>query len=88
MAKDYELLFCRFHVKETDNPGSDFLLVKNGMVLPIEVKSGADSTSHISLDRFLIKFKDVADRAYVVHAKDLRIDGNITYLPVYMTMLL
>ena len=58
------------------------------MVLPIEVKSGADSTSHISLDRFLIKFKDVADRAYVVHAKDLRSDGNITYLPVYMTMLL
>ena len=89
MAKDYELLFCRFHVKETDNPQEvDFLLVKNGMVLPIEVKSGADSTSHISLDRFLIKFKDVADRAYVVHAKDLRIDGNITYLPVYMTMLL
>ena len=89
VAKDYELLFCRFHVKETDNPQEvDFLLVKNGMVLPIEVKSGADSTSHISLDRFLIKFKDVADRAYVVHTKDLRIDGNITYLPVYMTMLL
>ena len=58
------------------------------MVLPIEVKSGTDSTSHISLDRSLIKFKDVADRAYVVHAKDLRIDENITYLPVYMTMLL
>ena len=74
-------------MKETNNPQEvDFLLVKNGKVLPIEVKSGTDSTSHISLDRFLIKFKDVTDRAYVIHTKDLRVDGNITYLPAYMTM--
>ena len=87
VAKNYELLFCRFQVKETNNPQEvDFLLVKNGRVLPIEVKSGADSTSHISLDRFLIKFKGVTDRAYVIHTKDLRVDGNITYLPAYMTM--
>ena len=45
VAKNYELLFCRFQVKETNNPQEvDFLLVKNGRVLPIEVKSGADST--------------------------------------------
>ena len=87
VAKNYELLFCRFLVEETNNPQEvDFLLVKDGKVLPIEVKSGASSTSHISLDRFLTKYKAVADHAYVIHTKDLRVDGNITYLPAYMTM--
>lgn len=86
-AKNYELLFCRFLVEETNNPQEvDFLLVKDGKVLPVEVKSGASSTSHISLDRFLTKYKAVADHAYVIHTKDLRVDGNITYLPAYMTM--
>lgn len=87
VAKNYELLFCRFLVEETNNPQEvDFLLVKDGKVLPVEVKSGASSTSHISLDRFLTKFKSVADHTYVIHTKDLRVDGNITYLPAYMTM--
>lgn len=65
VAKNYELLFCRFLVEETNNPQEvDFLLVKDGKVLPVEVKSGASSTSHISLDRFLTKYKSVADHAY------------------------
>ena len=88
-VRNHELLFCRFWVKETKNPQEiDFMLVKDGKVIPLEVKSGADSTRHVSLDRFMDKFRTVTGGAYVIHTKDLRVDGDIVYLPVYMTMFL
>ena len=34
------------------------------------------------------KYSDWVDRAFVVHSKDLRVDGNITYIPIYMAMFL
>ena len=88
-ARDHELLFCRFWVKDTKNPQEiDFMLIKDGKVIPLEVKSGADSTRHVSLDRFMDKFWTVTGGAYVIYTKDLRVDGDIVYLPVYMTMFL
>ena len=56
-------------------------------VLPIEVKSGKDFTSHKSLDRFIanedynIPYGIVLDNAREVYTKN-----NVTYMPIYYIM--
>ena len=62
----------------------DFLIsTENDGIIPIEVKSGR-STIHSSLDKLMKKYENRIDKAYVIHSKDLRFDGKITYLPIYM----
>lgn len=34
------------------------------------------------------KYRSRIEQAYIIHTKDLREDGDITYIPVYMTCLL
>lgn len=63
----------------------DFLIADSGRVIPIEVKSG-QSAKHASLDRYIDRYGKWIDQAYVVHTKDLRVDGDLIYIPVYMTM--
>lgn len=65
----------------------DFILVKSGKIVPIEVKSSI-STRHASLDKFVEKYRKRISGSVVIHSKDLRIDGDIRYIPVYMTSLL
>ena len=71
----HELEFAKFKVKD------------GGETVPVECKS-ATSSKHTSLDLFMETHKDSVKRAYVIHGKDLRVDGNVTYIPVYMTMFL
>ena len=63
----------------------DFIIADSGRVIPIEVKSG-QSAKHASLDRYVDRYGKWIDQAYVVHTKDLRVDGDLTYIPVYMAM--
>ena len=56
-------------------------------ICPIEVKS-SDNYSIRSLEKFTDKFKDRVDKAYVIHTKNFKTDGNIIYIPSYMTMCL
>ena len=66
----------------------DFLLSKGSKVVPIEVKSSSYKT-HVSLDVFCEKFSSrVANDRYLIYTKDYAKEGNITYLPAYMTFLL
>ena len=65
----------------------DFIISSGKKIIPIEVKSSI-STRHRSLDLFMEKYGSRVDRAYVIHGKDLRVDGNIAYIPIYMTMCL
>lgn len=55
-------------------------------VVPVEVKSSSRSSSHKSLDEFMKTYSRKVSKAYVVHQKNLRADGDIVYIPVYMTM--
>ena len=55
--------------------------------IPLEVKSSS-STRHRSLDLFKDKYRSRIDRTYVIHGKDLRVDGDVVYIPIYMTMFL
>jgi hypothetical protein len=65
----------------------DFLITNGKKISPVEVRSGV-SGKHASLDRFIEKYHGRIGESFVVHSKDLRTDGKIAYLPIYMTMFL
>ncbi len=77
-----ELFFHRFDRYEVD-----FLLTSGKKLLPVEVKSSSYST-HKSLDKFQEKYSDRIKSSYIIYGKDLKREGNTTYLPFYMTMFL
>lgn len=65
----------------------DFIIPKGKKIIPLEVKSGV-SSRHRSLDIFMERYGKRIDRAYVIHSKDLKVDGKLVYIPIYMTMLI
>lgn len=87
-ANDRKLIYVKFYTEESENIQEvDFVLVSGNRVLPIEVKSGV-SSKHKSLDRFAEKYSKRVRESYVIHAKDLKTEGNVVYIPAYMTMCL
>ncbi len=65
----------------------DFLIAKRNKISPIEVKSSGYKT-HRSIDAFVNKFSDKIGQRYLVYTKDLRKDGELLCIPIYMTMFL
>ena len=70
----------------------DFLIAKKDIInkhniCPIEVKSNKNYTT-VSLEKYQNKFKKALGNSYIIHTKDLKVDNNIIYLPIYMTILL
>ena len=70
----------------------DFLISKNSItskhnIIPIEVKSG-DRYTYSSLNKLKDKYSDYLDKPIIIHTKDLKIENDILYLPIYMTSLL
>ena len=70
----------------------DFLIQKNKItsrhnISAIEVKSGKNYTIN-SLKKFMKKYGQYLNEAYVIHTGDYKEENNIVYLPVYMAGLL
>lgn len=65
----------------------DFLISRQKKICPIEVKSSAYNT-HSSLDKFRAKFSKRIGQSYILYTKDLKEEGDILYLPIYMAMFL
>ena len=70
----------------------DFLTAKTKIssrhnISPIEVKSGKNYTL-TSLRKFRAKYREQLHTAYVIHTGDLKVEEDIVFLPVYMTMFL
>lgn len=70
----------------------DFLISDNKItskhnIIPIEVKSG-DRYTFSSISKFVSKYNDYLGKPIIIHTKDLKVEDNILYLPVYMTGLL
>ena len=65
----------------------DFLLSRGNKICPIEVKSSGYK-SHRSLDEFCEKFSDRISTRYLIYTKDLKKDGDVLLIPVYMTQFL
>lgn len=59
-----------------------------GNVVPIEVKSGKGNKSHKALDNYM-KVPDYhLHRAYVFSTNNVEKEGEVIYLPIYMSYLL
>lgn len=71
----------------TRNYGIDFLLSRKSKLCPIEVKSSGYK-SHKSLDLFQDKYSSRILERYLLYTKDVRKEGDLFCLPVYMTSLL
>ena len=70
----------------------DFLLTTGNKVsqklIPLEVKS-SKSYKVESMKRFIEKFEDRIDKAYIIHPKNLSIrEDGIICIPAYMTICL
>ena len=65
----------------------DFLLSRGTKLWPLEVKSSGYN-AHKSLDMFCQKFSHRVSNRYLVYTKDLRKDGEVTMIPIYMVGLL
>ena len=70
----------------------DFLISKSKItskhnIIPIEVKSG-DRYTYASLNKLRDKYNDYLDKPIIIHTKDLKVENDILYLPIYMTALL
>lgn len=83
-TSNQELYFYTEYNKESKHSYEvDFILADNNKIIPIEVKSSSNSSSHKSLDAFIQKFSNRINRAYVVHTKDIKQEGIIKYIPLY-----
>ena len=82
------LVFIKFYSEDSDRIQEvDFLIADGKKVTPIEVKSSR-SSQHASLDRIVRKYPKSLNSPYVIHSKDLDVRDGVTYIPIYMTMLL
>ena len=88
-ANGYELYYYAKNDNDVieNNMEIDFLIVQDKKINPIEVKSG-NYNKHTSIDRFKNKFKKSVGTRYVLHTKDLKVEDDIVYLPIYMAMFL
>jgi len=66
----------------------DFIIEHNGIVLPIEVKSGKDYTRHNALNNLLSSENYGISEAIVLSNKNVEQAGSVTYYPVYLIMFL
>ena len=87
-AAGHELYYYTFPTESgKHNYEVDFLIADGDKVSPIEVKSSGYK-AHTSLDAFCMKFSSRIRNKYLIYTKDMRKDGDVLYLPVYMTSLL
>lgn len=87
-ASGNRLFYYTFPKENTNhNFEVDFLIAKKNKICPIEVKSSGYKT-HASLDAFATKFSSKIGQRYLIYTKDLRKDGDLICIPVYMAMFL
>lgn len=89
VASGKSLFFYSRHNREThrNEIEIDFLIRKDGAVIPIEVKSGK-YRSHASLDKFSTKFADRIGERIILYTKDVAERDGVIHLPIYMAMFL
>ena len=66
----------------------DFLISKKNVtnkhnISPLEIKSGKQYTLS-SIRKFMTKFEEQLDSAYVLHEGEFKIENGLTYMPLYM----
>lgn len=64
----------------------DFVIKKDDLICPIEVKSGKSYTRHNALRNVINSEEYNINQAYVLCNDNIKTDGAITYLPIYLMM--
>jgi len=86
-----ELVAHGFEPKYYNSPKHgeiDFLIERDGAVIPLEVKSGKHYARHSALSRLLSDPEYDLPQAFVFNDKHWKVENNVTYLPIYMLMFL
>ncbi len=92
-ARGHKLYFYSNYSRDaSDRMEIDFLIAKSSItsrhnISPIEVKS-TNRYTLTSLNKCLAKFSNYLSTPYVVHTADLKMEGGILYIPLYMVSLL
>lgn len=80
--------FAPYYYNSKKRGEVDFVIEYNGEILPIEVKSGKDYTTHSALCN-LLAVEDCNIREALIFCNDnLKCVGKRTYAPIYMSMFL
>lgn len=86
-----ELTACEhdlFYYNNKKRGELDFLIEYDGEVLPIEVKSGKDYKVHRALSNIMDCGEFNLNRALIFNNSNLKVEGKLTYAPIYMAMFL
>ena len=78
--------FDLYYYNNKKNGEIDFLLERNGELLPIEIKSGKDYNKHSALNNLLSNPDYSIKEAYVFQNENVNTKDKITYYPIYMLM--
>ncbi len=73
-----------YYYNSKKNGEVDFLVERQGEVLPIEIKSGKDYKRHSALNNLLEIHVGTIPEALVFCNSNTSIEGKITYLPIYL----
>jgi len=66
----------------------DFIVEQSGKTLPIEVKSGKAYNKHSALNNLMNAKKYGIEEAFIFTNDNVKIEGKLNYLPIYMVMFL
>ena len=81
--------FSLFYFNSKKHGELDFVLEIDGKVVPLEIKSGKNYTSHSALQKIIDITDYNIETAYVfANANVMKQVGKILYMPIYMTMFL
>lgn len=92
-ANGHKLFFFAFYKKKDDGTKDrnrsevDFLIKDGSKISAIEVKTG-NSKKHASLDSLMNTYSKYLGQCYVLHMGDIKKDGKLLYLPIYMAICL
>lgn len=75
-----------FYFNSRKQGEADFLIEYNGRAVPLEIKSGKGYTVHSALTKIMNNPDYQLSEAYVFSNANVRVDGGIIYLPMYMLM--
>lgn len=87
-ASGHSLKYNSFYKKDSNTKYSiDFFIDDSNKIIPIEVKS-SNYDSHTSIDEFVKKYHQYVSKEILIYSKNYKEEGNLIYLPIYMTMCL
>ena len=78
--------FQAYFYNSHKNGELDFIIEKGNEVIPIEVKSGKDYYVHSAISKAVSNTEYDIETAYIFTNYDVKTDGKMVYMPVYMSM--